>query len=77
MSYIEKLLDSLLKYNGDKLVISLAAPPYVFKDNQKNFVTKKELTENEFQLIEFEFNEVFSGAETFSYKTSKFRIDQR
>jgi twitching motility protein PilT len=72
MSYIEKLLDSLLKYNGDKLVISLATPPYVFKDNQKNFVTKKELTESEFQLIEFEFNEVFSGAETFSYKHRDF-----
>ena len=72
MSYIEKLLDSLLKCKGDKLVISLTDPPYVSKDNQKNFLTKKELTENEFQLIEFEFNEAFSGAETFSYKHRDF-----
>jgi len=72
MSYLEKLLDSLLKLNGDKLIISLVEPPYIFKDNQKNFLTKKELNENEFNLIGFEFNEIFSGAEKFSYKYRNF-----
>lgn len=73
MSNIEKLLDTLLKLDGEKLVISTVEPIYVLRGGQKLVVFKKVLTEQEFTLINNEYIHQFGEQEMFQHSETRFR----
>jgi len=68
MSNIEKLLDHLLKLEGDCLVISTKEPIFVLKGNQKSVLIPKVLSEKEFSFIEAEYANIFKSSPVFPFQ---------
>ncbi len=68
MSNIEKLLDSLLKVKGERLVIGTQEPIYVLQGGRKMALMKTVLGEKEFGFIETEFHNAFGDPSAFAYK---------
>jgi twitching motility protein PilT len=64
MSNVGLLFEALLKINGETLVVNQAEPAYVIKNKKKNIVAQRTLNENEFNALEKEIGQVFSGQET-------------
>ena len=72
VSNIEKLLDSLLKLKGEKLVINTKEPIHVLKSGKKKVIFKKILSEREFSFLEAEYTGAFGNKEAFNYKDRDF-----
>lgn len=68
MSNIERLLDNMLKFGGEKLVIGLNEPIYVLRTGEKTPLLQKVLSSNEFNFIEAEYAKIFESSPEFSYK---------
>ena len=54
-SNIEKLLDALIKVQGEKLVLGTDEPPYIFKKPKKFCLMERILSEMEFESLSFGF----------------------
>jgi twitching motility protein PilT len=68
VSNIEKLLDSLLKLKGEKLVINTKEPIHILKSGKKKVIFKKVLSDREFAFLEAEYASVFGNKEEFNYR---------
>ena len=72
-SNIEKLLDSFLKQQGEKLVINTEEPIHILKPGgQKVIIFRKVLSEKEFEFIDSEFGRIFENKELFTYQGIQF-----
>ena len=76
MSNIEKLLVSLLKLKGEKLVINIEEPIHVLKSGKKKIIFKKVLNEKEFAFLEAEYSSVFEDKEEFNFKDTVFKTSR-
>jgi twitching motility protein PilT len=67
MNNIEKLLDAMFSFQGEKLVINQSEPPYVLKSDQKKTLRKSTLAPQEFILLQKECEQFFLGSSEASY----------
>lgn len=67
-SNIEKLLEHLVKIDGERLVIGISEPIYVLKNGAKSQVMGQVLSETQFNFIEKEYSRIFADQEEFTYQ---------
>lgn len=62
-----QFIDTLVKSQGDTLVINSAEPPFIFHGQQKNYLLKKPLTGETLRKLDEELHETFAGGERMTY----------
>lgn len=72
MTNIEKLLDVVVRTSSERLVIDQQEPPHAVKEGKPLPLWKSVLTPAEWQYMENEYRQVFSGQETFSFQGKTF-----
>lgn len=60
MNNIKRIVDALITWKGERVVIGTSEPVYIFKENKKIPLLKKELSEREYYLLMQELS-AFSG----------------
>jgi len=72
MTNLEKMLEALLRFQGDKLVIALSEPPYILTGISKKYLSKQTITSREIGVLANEFKNVFDRSPRFLFKDKKF-----
>jgi twitching motility protein PilT len=62
-----RLLDALVKYKGEHLVIGSDEPPFIWREARKGYLMRAPLNDDLIRRIDAELEEVFAGKEWLTY----------
>ncbi len=68
MSNVEKLMDALINWNAQKLIVNCKEPAYLIKDKQKTNLLKNILNTEQFDRILNEYKEIFNNKKSLYYR---------
>ena len=74
MSNVEKLIDALVNWNADELIVNHTEPAYLIKDGIKTNVLKNILTLEQFKNILDEYKKIYDNQNTLYYKNLHLEI---
>ncbi|MCK4888353.1 MAG: hypothetical protein KAS97_00395, partial [Candidatus Aminicenantes bacterium] len=76
MSNIKKLLDVLIKVNGDTLILRTGEYPIVKKNGKTGTPLNKAFQDEDIKIISREFKEIYKREDLLSYADKKFLIKE-
>ena len=76
MSNIKKLLDVLIKVNGDTLILRTGEYPIVKKNGKTGTPLNKAFQDEDIKIISREFNDIYKREDLLSYADRKFLIKE-
>ena len=73
MSNVEKLMDALINWNAQKLMVNCKEPAYLIKDKQKTNLLKNVLNTEQFDRILNEYKEIFNNKKSLYMPENRLR----
>lgn len=67
MNSAQRLLDALVRYKGEHLVIGSDEPPFIWREEKKGYLMRSPLNDDLIRRIDAELEEVFAGREWLTY----------
>ncbi len=68
MSNVEKLMDALVNWDADKLVLNCTDPAYIIKNGKRTNVLKKLISKDQYSRILNEYEEIFNNKQSIYYR---------